>query len=223
MARVIRSVSRAVSANSRRTRRAVFIVPEGTQHPSGRHFDIGQGCLFTDVEGGIADLVTHLYATGRTKISYVAGPPISSDRIRRESIGVAIERLGFEPRVRAYAHPASWAEYLRTVELVERERPEALVCYDDQVALTLMSALRERGIRVPEDVAVTGFDDIPFARIAHPRLTTVAQPTEAMGARAATMLLEAIESGTLPRSETMAVELIVRESTRAASAAVTDP
>jgi len=207
----------AQSAAAVRPGPAVFIGPEGTEQRSSRHFDIGGGCLFTDDEGGIVDLVTHLYATRRTRLSYVAGPPISSDRIRRESIAVAIERLGFEPRVRAYAHATSWAEYLRIVELVERERPEALVCYDDQVALTLMSALRERGIRVPEDVAVTGFDDIPFARIAHPRLTTVAQPTEAMGARAAMMLLEAIETGTMPRSETMAVELVVRESSTAAS------
>jgi DNA-binding LacI/PurR family transcriptional regulator len=87
------------------------------------------------------------------------------------------------------------------------------VCYDDRAALTIMSALRERGLRVPQDIAVTGFDDIPFARLANPRLTTVAQPVEAMGATAAAMLVDAIETGQRTPSVTFPVELVVREST----------
>lgn len=200
----------ATASAALRPGRVVFIGPEAHRHR--RPSQLATGCLTTDDAHGIRELVTHLHETGRTVLSYVGGSGIASDRIRREAVASALEGLGLEPRLREYAPSQTWADFERIVELVERERPEALVCYDDRAALMLMSALRERGIRVPDDVAVTGFDDIPFARIANPRLTTVAQPAEALGARAATMLFDAIGSGEMPASAVLPVELIVRES-----------
>jgi DNA-binding LacI/PurR family transcriptional regulator len=94
-----------------------------------------------------------------------------------------------------------------------RDRPDALICYDDKLALHTIDALRALGVRVPEDLAVVGFDDIPFAAIAHPRLTTVSQSATEMGRVAAGMLCRAIEAGALPPSVTLPVRLVVREST----------
>lgn len=199
----------AVAQAAVRPGHAVFIDPAG---PRPSVMPAGASFVITNETKGILDLVTHLHDTGRSRLSYVAGPPIASDRIRRDAIGRALERLGLEPRLRVYAPAETWDDHLRIVDLVAHERPEALVCYDDRAALTVMSALRERGLRVPADVAVTGFDDIPFARLANPRLTTVAQPVEEMGARAAAMLIEAIETGERQPSVTLPVELIVRES-----------
>lgn len=196
---------------------AVFISPEGASRQRDRSL-LAAGCLTTDDEKGMRDLVTHLHATGRTVLSYVGGSGIASDRIRRQAIASTLERLGHEPRLREYAPSRTWEDFTRIVELVERERPEALVCYDDRAALNLMAALRERGVRVPDDVAVTGFDDIPFARIANPTLTTVAQPAVEQGGTAASMLLAAIESGELPMSVTLPVRLVVRESSTPSSA-----
>ena len=90
--------------------------------------------------------------------------------------------------------------------------PEAVVCYDDKLALALLDGLRRRGLSVPRDVAVTGFDDIPFARLANPRLTTVATPVVEMGRLAARSLVGAIDSGELPPPVVMPVELVIRES-----------
>ena len=69
-----------------------------------------------------------------------------------------------------------------------------------------------RNVRVPDELAVVGFDDIPFAGLANPRLTTVAQPSAEMGRLAAAMLLDADKNGQVPRSVKLPVELVVRES-----------
>lgn len=199
---------------------AVFVGPEG-RHVST--LPTTSGHVLAAEADGIRRLVHHLAETGRQRLSYLAGPPIASDRVRRDSIASTLEELGLEPRLRAFPEAPDRDGYARIVDLVARERPEALVCYDDRTALHLMGALRERGIRVPDDVAVSGFDDIPFARLANPRLTTVAQPIEAMGERAARMLLEAIRTGRIPDTEVFPVDLMIRESTstRASPAATT--
>ncbi len=92
--------------------------------------------------------------------------------------------------------------------------PTAVFAANDVMAMGALVSLREAGLRVPGDVAVVGFDDIPVARLITPRLTTVAQFQENLGVRAAEMLLERLD-GTAPghgRSEEMPYELIVRES-----------
>ena len=92
--------------------------------------------------------------------------------------------------------------------------PTAVFAANDVMAMGALVALREAGRRVPEDVAVVGFDDVPVAGLITPRLTTVAQFQENLGVRAAEMLLERL-AGTAPehgRSEEMPYELIVRES-----------
>jgi DNA-binding LacI/PurR family transcriptional regulator len=96
---------------------------------------------------------------------------------------------------------------------IAEDPPDAVVCFDDKLALAVIDSLRQHGIRVPDDLAVVGFDDIPFAQISNPRLTTVAQPSSAMGQRAVEMLLSAIDAGTVPPSEVLPVRLMVREST----------
>jgi LacI family transcriptional regulator len=73
--------------------------------------------------------------------------------------------------------------------------------------------LRDIGLRVPEDIGVVGFDGIPFAAIANPRLTTVAVPTAELGRQAARLLIEAVHTGVLPDGVLLPVEIIVREST----------
>ena len=93
-------------------------------------------------------------------------------------------------------------------------RPTAVFAASDVMAMGALVAIREAGLRVPEDVAVVGFDDIPVSRLITPRLTTVAQFQENLGVRAAEMLLERLD-GNAPeqgRSEEMPYELIVRES-----------
>jgi LacI family transcriptional regulator len=99
-------------------------------------------------------------------------------------------------------------------ELLRRaDRPEAIVCADDQVALGTLLAAEELGLDVPGDLAVTGWDDIMAARHARPALTTVRQPMRELGARAARALDELITGvRATPRQQSLATELIVRRS-----------
>lgn len=188
---------------------AVFVLPEWTgpdaeDQPCGR--------IGADDAGGIYLLVEHLLATGRKRFSYVNGPDIASNRLRRGSVLRALEAQQVEPRIREFSASLDRAEIDAVARLAARERPDVLMCYDDKLALHLLDALRNVGLRVPQDVAVTGFDGIPFAAVANPRLTTIEQPAEQMGARAAETLIAAIESGAPPQDQMLPVRLAVRES-----------
>ena len=77
-----------------------------------------------------------------------------------------------------------------------------------------MDALRELGIRIPDDMGIVGFDGIPFAGISNPRLTTVAVPSAEMGRVAASSAIRAVHEGVLPEGVVLPVEIVVRESTR---------
>jgi DNA-binding LacI/PurR family transcriptional regulator len=118
------------------------------------------------------------------------------------------------PRVFPAADDA-WREPGPLAEAIATDLPEALVCYDDKLALSLMDALRRLGIRVPDDVAIVGFDGIPSTAISNPRLTTVTTPSGEMGRLAAASLIRAIKDGSPPEGRRLEPELVVRESTRA--------
>jgi hypothetical protein len=99
-------------------------------------------------------------------------------------------------------------ELLRRGKLVT-----ALVAFNDVSALGAMTALREAGYKVPEDVSVMGFDDIEFASIAYPPLTTIRQPLHEMGASAAELLLRKLAHDERVRNLRVRPELIVRSTT----------
>ena len=101
------------------------------------------------------------------------------------------------------------------LELLSRDSlPRAVFAANDMMALGAIAALNERGLRVPEDIAVAGFDDIPVARLVSPPLTTVAQFPTALGRRAAEMLFERLSGEyTGPgRRELLKYQLVVRAS-----------
>ena len=97
------------------------------------------------------------------------------------------------------------------------ERPTALLCANDEIALGALAAAHELGLRVPGDVAITGWDDIQVARYVSPALTTVRQPMRLLGARAAELLFERIHTGVTPAGEVLPTELVVRASCGCAS------
>jgi DNA-binding LacI/PurR family transcriptional regulator len=190
-----------------------FIGPESPEPRGRRDAESRAGILESDEQDGMARLVAHLLATGRTRLSYLNGYDVRSNRVRRQAVVAALEDAGLEPRLREYPAVTSWSDCDRLMELIVRERPEAILCYDDEIALHLLAALRSRGLAVPADIAITGFDDIPFAAVANPTLTTVSQPMEMMGADAAAALFETLETGHPPPSARVSLTLQVREST----------
>jgi DNA-binding LacI/PurR family transcriptional regulator len=96
--------------------------------------------------------------------------------------------------------------------------PTAVCCYNDMTALGAMRAIRARGLRVPEDVSVTGFDDLFFAEYLEPQLTTVRQPMRRMGQMAMENLLKLMSGEDSVAQVKVEAELIVRGSTAKANA-----
>jgi len=102
--------------------------------------------------------------------------------------------------------------------LKSRSRPTAVACYNDVTALGLMHHAEELGISVPEELSVTGFDDIPFAAFTRPSLTTVRQPRRDMGRRAMRLLFALLNGEPAEKTSVINGELIVRGSTASRSA-----
>ncbi|MBT2522010.1 LacI family DNA-binding transcriptional regulator [Arthrobacter sp. ISL-28] len=106
-----------------------------------------------------------------------------------------------------------WSEKLANVLLAQESLPEALVCAQDEIALGIMGELAARGINVPGQIAVTGFDGIAAGLISRPPLTTIRQPMELMGRTAVGILLDRFEHPEKPaENKELPVQLVVRQS-----------
>ena len=189
--------------------RVAFIMPEADGAAMGAE---PFGLLRSDEAAGMRALARHLLRHGRSRLSWVHGADIPSNRARREALLATMEEAGFEPRLREFRRPEDEADLRRLAEAVAREQPHALVCYDDVTALRIMDALHEAGLSVPQDVAVTGFDGIEFARLSRPRLTTVVQAAERIGALGAAMLIDAIDTGAPMGEVVLPTRLAIRAS-----------
>jgi LacI family transcriptional regulator len=169
---------------------------------------------------GARAVADHLIGLGHRDIAVIAGPEewlagdarLAGHRAALAKAGVLLtpERLRHvEPTV---AHGARAAAELLDLE----PRPTAIVCFNDKVAVGTLRAARERGLRVPEDLSVAGFDDIDLAEATNPALTTVRQPLQEMGRIAVTQLMRVLD-GHQPEALhlELATTLVVRDSTAA--------
>lgn len=171
------------------------------------------GSIRADEATGIRDLVRHLIEQDRRRFVYVGGPVAASNLVRRTAASEALDAAGLRRALTTIsAGDTGWRSPAALVERIQARAPDAIICYDDKLALALIDALHAANVPVPESVAVAGFDDIPFAAISNPRLTTIAQPVEKMARRAVEMLVSAIRDRVMPPSEVLPVQLVVRES-----------
>lgn len=135
-----------------------------------------------------------------------------------------VHRLRHRARVRrlASAEPTTAFGYRAAGELLDLpRRPTALVGFNDKAAVGALAAAAERGMRVPADLSVTGFDDIDLAQATTPRLTTVRQPLEEMGRMAVSLLARLLERHQLEALHVeLTPELVIRESTGPVPASV---
>ncbi len=179
----------------------------------------GLPAIGVDNHGGAVAMMRHLREAGHRRIAFIAGPAGNFDA--RERLRGYREALAGEPGMAPWVleggfDEASGVRAGRAL-LAATERPDAVFAANDMMALGCLFALREAGLRVPQDIALAGFDDIPLSRYVHPTLTTMRVEIAELGARALQRLLDAGEPGHPPRAtpELLAPGLVVRESSRA--------
>ncbi|HEY2505877.1 MAG TPA: LacI family DNA-binding transcriptional regulator [Streptosporangiaceae bacterium] len=171
----------------------------------------------TNWAGGIA-ATDYLVSSGHRRIGAVGGPAdYLCSRARIDGYRFALERAGLHYDRSLVKHGDFYHEggFACGGELLDiDERPTAIFAGSDQQALGVYEAARQRGLRIPEDLSVVGFDDLPVDQWLSPPLTTVRQPLAEMGRVAADMLGTLIEGLPLPsRRVELATELVVRAST----------
>ncbi|HET9742006.1 MAG TPA: LacI family DNA-binding transcriptional regulator [Terriglobales bacterium] len=163
----------------------------------------------------------HLMRMGHREIAFFKGPKVSSDTEERwRSICEVAGRMGLEMKPGLcveieFSTPFPDMGYPVVQRLLASgERFTALFAFNDVSAIGAVRALRDAGLRVPEDVAVVGFDDIPSAAYHTPSLTTIRQPLRRMGEIAAQTLLERLRKNSPgPKEVAVEPELVIREST----------
>jgi LacI family transcriptional regulator/LacI family repressor for deo operon, udp, cdd, tsx, nupC, and nupG len=185
---------------------------------------LGVPASLVDVDNRVASrkAVEYLIQQGHTRIVHFAGPSYSmhsAERIDGVRSACSASHLIFadEHVVEAGAHlEDGYRAALAFFRKRGGTRPTAVTCYNDLVAIGVCRALHELGLRIPDDVSVIGFDDIPLLEYLPVPLTTVRMPKAEMGETAAQMLIRHIESKTvLPKQKVLLeAELVVRQSTR---------
>jgi len=171
----------------------------------------------------IKQAVKYLIDSGHTKIVHFAGPPQSShtqERIEGFRHAFSESPLIFHQDLIVSVGSHYDESYQKTIEYFKGktrdEYPTALVCFNDQQALAVMTALKELEIRVPDDISIVGNDDIYYAKIYPVPLTTIRAPQHEIGRKAAEILIRSIESSNILPVEhvVLETEFITRESTR---------
>ncbi|MFT3762842.1 MAG: LacI family DNA-binding transcriptional regulator [Pseudoxanthomonas sp.] len=178
--------------------------------------DPAYASLGIDNHGGAVAMVAHLVEAGHERIAFIGGPQDNFDaRERLRGYRDALARLLPKQKPWELAgdfDEASGYEAGKQI-LAAKPRPDAVFAANDMMALGCLYAFSEAGVRVPDDIALAGFDDIPLARFVHPTLTTIRVNIAELGGRAMAQLLEAVDDrGKAASAQMLATELIVRQS-----------
>ncbi|MBA3779640.1 MAG: LacI family DNA-binding transcriptional regulator [Chloroflexi bacterium] len=193
----------------------------------------GADSIRTENRQSARDLARHLLDHGHRRICFIGDPSSSPDAAERwTGFCEAFAEAGLEPpaaptvssfretdgrraalAVLGDGEAATDGDTAGGGKKLRADRPTALFCANDEIALGAYGACAELGLRIPDDIAITGWDDIPIARYLTPPLTTVRQPLRELGARAARALLE-ITAGerNSPIHQVLPTELVVRAS-----------
>ena len=178
----------------------------------------GPDFVGADNRTGSHAITTHLIRVhAHTDLAFLAGPADSPDSGERFAGFCEAMREADLPAPDAPAASGGFTEAgggaAVAALIAEGRRPRAIVCGNDEMAIGALSALRAAELRVPADIAVTGFDDIGVAQHVRPALTTVRQPMRALGEEAVRILLDRINNRAAPRNSiVLPTELVIRRS-----------
>lgn len=179
----------------------------------------GLPCVVSQNRRGAREVAAHLTSLGHERLAVLSGPlELWTAEQRLSGYREAIAAAGLDPD----AVPLLVGDYRMAsgerlaAEILSRpahERPTALICGNDQMAIGALAYCRRAGLRVPEDVSVVGFDDLPLASLLTPSLTTVRQPARELGMEAVKLLLGLVEGAAPSTPSPSPVSLKIREST----------
>ena len=171
--------------------------------------------VISDNVGGIRQLVEYIYGRGHRKIAYIHGADSVVTKNRLASFYRTAEKLELtvpDAYIKEGAYRDTSASYKATNELLDLPEPPTCIIYpDDFAAFGGINAISERGLRIPEDVSVAGYDGIRIGRHFQPQLTTIVQDTERLGREAAIKLINLIENPKTTLIEQIVVEGAVFE------------
>lgn len=174
--------------------------------------------ILIDNYGGSLAMTRHLVDLGHRRIAFVRGPAGNYDadeRLRGYRHSMRKSPAGWSARLEIPGDFREEAGYRAAATILRLDpRPTAVFAANDAMAIGLLFALREQGIRVPEELALAGFDDIPIARFLTPPLSSVRVPIEELGARAMARMLQIVgkSKGRGAKIQTLSTTLIVRRS-----------
>ncbi|RSD09531.1 LacI family DNA-binding transcriptional regulator [Amycolatopsis eburnea] len=170
--------------------------------------------IVMDAADGMRQAIQHLAALGHRRCAYLGGPRASwANRARRHGLAEAAERHGTDV-VEFGPFPPVFEGGLQGADLALAADVTAIVAYNDLVAFGALARLNARGVPVPDEISLVGFDDLVFAAISAPPLTTIAMPTEAAGRAAVTILLGLLDGEADERTaQVLDTYLIVRATT----------
>lgn len=176
-------------------------------------------CVHFNNRAGAREATHHLLAKNHRRIGVINGPPIGAvvamqERLRGYQEALAEAALPFNPELITYGDYTRLSGQLATKKLLALPNPPtAIFAFNDRMAMGAVWALHGANLRVPDDVAVVGFDDIPTAADFNLPLTTVRQPSKEIGQIATRMLFELIDKGAVDHKEViLPAELIIRQS-----------
>lgn len=184
----------------------------------------GAPSLLIDNAAGATAVAEHALAIGAREVAMITGPETHGDALaRRDAFRAAIAAAGDDVTLTEFdgdfSQESGWSA--AHTMLAHPRRFDFVFACNDSMATGALSALRDAGLRVPDGIAIAGFDDVPMARFLTPALTTVHVPIEDLGRRAMRMLISSVVQGApaRPTLELVPTRLVIRGSTIPAPAA----
>lgn len=162
------------------------------------HLFNNRSTIVSDNVKGIRDLVYYIYGMGHRKIAYIHGANSAVTQSRLSSFYRTCEELGLEipvEYIREAPYRNTKGTYAETIKLLDLKDPPTCIMYpDDFACFGGINAINARGLKIPEDISVAGYDGIRIGRHFEPQLTTIVQDTKRLGREAAIKLIDLIES-----------------------------
>ena len=168
-------------------------------------------------------MTEHLLSLGHRNIAMIKGParsPLTRDRVAGYRDALQAAGVAFDETLLCPGNFTLQSGHQATMQLLARDqRPTAIFCENDEMAIGAIQAVKQQGLKLPQDISVAGFDDISFAAFSDPPLTTIAQPAEEFGSTAVSLLIDLLDGrlGKAPKV-ILPFELIQRASTGPAPA-----